>query len=70
MRETVFEGVGVKVPYAYGEILVEEYGGAALVKRAFADHRWDEGLREWVPDMTAEGILGRLKGEDVDHGNG
>lgn len=32
MRESVFEGVTAKIPYAYDEILVEEYQPRALAK--------------------------------------
>ncbi len=31
MRESTFEGVGVRIPYAYDEILVQEYKTQALV---------------------------------------
>jgi LicD family len=31
MRESMFEGVPAKIPYAYDQILVEEYRGQALV---------------------------------------
>ena len=31
MRESVYEGVAVKVPYQYREILIREYGQMALV---------------------------------------
>jgi hypothetical protein len=35
MRETVFEGVPTKVPYAYDKILVDEYKEKALVDTEF-----------------------------------
>ena len=31
MRETMFEGVVTKIPYAYDRMLTEEYGEKALV---------------------------------------
>ncbi|KAL5115804.1 mannosyltransferase [Pleosporales sp. CAS-2024a] len=48
MRETVFEGVFAKVPYAYDKILTEEYTEKALVKTDFNGHVWDPKQREWV----------------------
>jgi LicD family len=37
MRESVFEGVPVKIPYKYGEILIEEYGQRALIAKQFEE---------------------------------
>lgn len=48
LRDTVFEGMNVKVPYAYSQILEEEYGPEALTETEFEGHRFDEGRGEWV----------------------
>jgi phosphorylcholine metabolism protein LicD len=49
LRETVFENVTVKVPYAYTELLEEEYGAKALTQRVFEGHEFDSEKMEWVP---------------------
>jgi len=48
LRETVFEGAAARVPFAYAEVLAEEYGDEALSRTVFHQHRWNDGLREWV----------------------
>ena len=52
LRETSFEGVPVKIPYAYVDILIEEYGADALSMVAYQAHRFDATMREWVVDTT------------------
>ncbi|KAL8674387.1 MAG: hypothetical protein Q9224_007500 [Gallowayella concinna] len=49
MRDTMFEGVVAKVPYAYDYILTEEYGATALIFMEWEDHRWDPIVKEWLP---------------------
>jgi hypothetical protein len=48
LRETVFEGAKARVPFAYAEVLTEEYEAEALSRTEFHEHRFDEGRREWV----------------------
>ena len=48
LRETVFEGAAARVPFAYAEILTEEYEAEALSRTEFHEHRFDEGRQEWV----------------------
>jgi hypothetical protein len=48
LRETIFEGAAARVPFAYAEVLAEEYGDEALSRTEFHEHKFDEGLREWV----------------------
>ena len=48
LRETVFEGVAARVPFAYAEVLTEEYGSEALSRTEFNEHRFDEKRQEWV----------------------
>lgn len=49
LRDSEFEGVPVKVPYAYSELLVEEYGEKALVQTKFQSHKFNEEKMEWIP---------------------
>lgn len=48
MRETMFEGVVAKVPYAYDKILKEEYQEKALIVTEFEGHKWDTQQLLWV----------------------
>ncbi|KAH8726059.1 LicD family-domain-containing protein [Phaeosphaeriaceae sp. PMI808] len=48
MRETTFEGTLAKVPYAYDQILTDEYRASALVNTNFNGHNWDPKRKEWV----------------------
>jgi phosphorylcholine metabolism protein LicD len=49
LRESVFENTPVKVPYAYTDLLAEEYGSKALVKTTFENHHFDQQKMEWIP---------------------
>ncbi|KAG9699886.1 hypothetical protein KCU95_g1172, partial [Aureobasidium melanogenum] len=49
LRESVFENTPVKVPYAYTDLLAEEYGSKALVKTTFENHHFDQEKMEWIP---------------------
>lgn len=53
LRQTTFEDVAAKVPFAFANVLVEEYGSLALTTTVFEGHRFDYGLREWVPSLTS-----------------
>lgn len=53
LRETTFEGVPAKVPFAYSDILVEEYKGASLSTTVFEGHFWNETAQEWMPYSRA-----------------
>ncbi|KAF2679866.1 hypothetical protein K458DRAFT_393430 [Lentithecium fluviatile CBS 122367] len=66
LRDTTFEGVPAKVPYAYQELLIEEYGGDSLVDTVFKKeyHFFDQGKQEWVP-MTTK-MVQKLMEEDRD----
>ncbi|KAF2186749.1 putative mannosylphosphorylation protein [Zopfia rhizophila CBS 207.26] len=48
LRNSVFENMPVKVPYAYTELLEEEYGPDALTNTDFEHHHFDEKEMEWV----------------------
>lgn len=49
LRESIFESVPVNVPYAYAELLTEEYGAKALTDVIFENHKFDDEKKEWVP---------------------
>ncbi|KAK7217998.1 hypothetical protein V2G26_006001 [Clonostachys chloroleuca] len=48
LRDTTFEGVSVKIPYSYKEMLAAEYGEKALTNKFFNDHTYDENQEQWV----------------------
>ena len=50
LRESVFENTPVKIPYAYSELLEEEYGAKALTSRTFMNHVFDTERLEWLPN--------------------
>ena len=52
LRETMFEGVPVNVPYASPGILIDEYGAEALSTVGYQTHRFDSREDEWVVDTT------------------
>ncbi|KAL8757815.1 MAG: hypothetical protein Q9199_001937 [Rusavskia elegans] len=54
MRETMYEGVIAKVPYAYDRILTQEYAEKALVLTDYQGHRWDPIVKEWLQKSEAE----------------
>ncbi|KAJ4299724.1 mannosyltransferase [Kalmusia sp. IMI 367209] len=55
LRTSVFEGVPAKIPYAYQELLAEEYGAKSLVETVYEQegHVFDAERMEWVR-MTGE----------------
>jgi hypothetical protein len=48
MRESTFEGVPAKIPYAYDKMLIEEYQQKALVATVFEGHVWNSTVKEWI----------------------
>ncbi|KAF2737649.1 hypothetical protein EJ04DRAFT_487591 [Polyplosphaeria fusca] len=49
LRESVFEGVPARVPFAYNALLSEEYGADCLVTSTFEGHHFDHKVGKWVP---------------------
>ena len=43
----MFEGVSAKVPYAYVDVLAEEYSEQVLLQNEFHDHTFVTSLGEW-----------------------
>jgi len=50
LRESNFENTAVKIPYAYAELLEEEYGPKALTQKNFENHFFDSEKMEWLPN--------------------
>ncbi|KAF2723543.1 hypothetical protein K431DRAFT_319011 [Polychaeton citri CBS 116435] len=48
LRESTFEDVPVKVPFAYAELIEAEYGAKAITKTTFEHHKFDPKTKEWV----------------------
>ncbi|KAI9699243.1 MAG: hypothetical protein M1820_007215 [Bogoriella megaspora] len=61
LRESVFEGVPVKIPYAYSSLLVEEYGPGALTDTSFENHWFDEEVGNW--EMVKAGRRPKVQNE-------
>ena len=50
LRESIFENTPVKIPYAYTELLEEEYGPRALTAKHYMNHYFDSERMEWLPN--------------------
>ncbi|OQE11810.1 hypothetical protein PENVUL_c002G00511 [Penicillium vulpinum] len=50
LRDSLFEGIPVKIPYAYTFLLEEEYGLRALTQTSFNGYIFDEQTKIWVRD--------------------
>ncbi|KAI5288552.1 hypothetical protein KEM54_005122 [Ascosphaera aggregata] len=49
LRDSFFEGLPVKIPYAYTKLLIEEYGEKSLTETHFEYHDFDYSTKEWIP---------------------
>ncbi|ROT39339.1 mannosylphosphorylation protein [Sodiomyces alkalinus F11] len=49
LLDTTFEGVEVKIPFKYKEMLESEYGEEALTRKKFHGHVFDDIKMEWAP---------------------
>lgn len=47
LRDTIFEGIPAKVPYAYTKILADEYSSESLFRTEFHDHTFDTEQGIW-----------------------
>lgn len=52
LRDSLFEGQAVKIPYNYARLLTQEYGNAALAKAEYSDHRFNSTSMEWEKFMS------------------
>lgn len=48
LRTTTFEGVPARVPFAYANVLTEEYGASSLSETKNKHHVFDRDLQEWL----------------------
>ncbi|KAI9830522.1 MAG: hypothetical protein M1819_005480 [Sarea resinae] len=49
LRDSVFEDMPVKIPFAYAEVLEEEYGKKSLTQTVFEKHKFNPKSMEWEP---------------------
>lgn len=47
LRDSYFEGVPVKIPYAYADLLIDEYGARSLSNTEFHEHTFNENSKIW-----------------------
>lgn len=47
LRESYFEGVPVKIPYAYTDLLVAEYGPSSLTRTNFEGYNFNDETKIW-----------------------
>lgn len=68
LRTSLFEGVPVRIPYSYEELLVEEYGEGALTQKEFwqEKHFFDQEEMEWLP--MDEEMLREREDEEEERG--
>ncbi|CAG8104666.1 unnamed protein product [Penicillium olsonii] len=57
LRESLFEGVSVKIPYAYTYLLEEEYSAKALTRTSFYGHNFNEQTKIWESASDNSPIL-------------
>jgi hypothetical protein len=62
LRTSLFEGVPVRIPYAYQELLAEEYGAGSLTEHEFLGERYvfERESMEWVP-MSEEMVRMKIE---------
>ncbi|KKY25785.1 putative mannosylphosphorylation protein [Diplodia seriata] len=49
LRDSTFENMPVKIPYAYTALLQEEYGSKSLTNTRYEGHRFDQEAMDWIP---------------------
>lgn len=49
LRISTFEGVPAMIPYAYSELLEEEYGRSSLTQASFEGYTFSSALKMWRP---------------------
>lgn len=50
LRDSIYEGSHVKIPYQYAKLLSGEYGGHSLTNTKFAGHTFVEEAQLWIKD--------------------
>lgn len=66
LRESTLEGTPVSVPYAYEQLLIEEYGPHALTETWFNSYKFDGERKEWVVAPAPEMGKGKGRGDRED----
>ncbi|KAK7606536.1 LicD family-domain-containing protein [Phyllosticta paracitricarpa] len=49
LRDSTFENMPVKIPFAYQALLQEEYGSRSLTNTRYEGHRFDQTEMKWIP---------------------
>ena len=60
LRDSVFEGIRVKIPFEYSKLLVEEYGEQSLTNTDFLGYHFDEEKKAW--EQSSKRAAGRSNG--------
>ncbi|KAF2623177.1 hypothetical protein BU25DRAFT_414685 [Macroventuria anomochaeta] len=66
LRESTLEGTRVFVPYAYEQLLLEEYGPQALTDTWFNSHMFEKERKEWTVALDAAGSNDKGRGDRED----
>lgn len=53
LRTSVFEDIPVCIPYAYPDILIEEYGDEALASVNYEGHHFNIEQEQWLPSQVS-----------------
>jgi len=59
LRQSTFEDVPVNIPWAYSDLLIEEYGQKALTRQTFENHHFDQETMEWIPMRDPDRTVGK-----------
>jgi len=68
LRQSTLEGVDVKVPYAYEELLLEEYGTDALTEDWYNGYQFNKKTGQWKkkgPTEDQKAYFRRKSGKDL-----
>ncbi|KAF9690680.1 hypothetical protein EKO04_011490 [Ascochyta lentis] len=70
LRQSVFEGTAVFVPYAYETLLRDEYGSRALTETWYNSYEFRRDIKQWVvaPDVSSTDMpsVGKGRGDRED----
>jgi hypothetical protein len=62
LRDSQFEGIPVKIPYAYTKLLEREYGRRSLTLTNFEGHTWNAQTKLWEKNPGRDFRQGKGKG--------
>ncbi|KAI9802451.1 MAG: hypothetical protein M1825_002836 [Sarcosagium campestre] len=64
LRSSLFEGMPVKIPYAYAKLLTKEYGQKALTRTNFQRHKFNPENNEWeLQQAPQKPVAGKPPGQ-------